>query len=66
MTPSSWSPTAIGTASIDSSTSSVPGIWTANVTSRASGVMSDSRVSATVPVMPSPISVISDSTVSFS
>ena len=31
MTPSNWSPTAMGTASIDSSTSSVPGIWTANV-----------------------------------
>ena len=64
--PSKLSPTAIGTASIDSRTSSVPGICTANSTSRASGVSSDLRVAATYPVMPSPTSVISYSTVSFS
>ena len=66
ITPSNWSPTAMGTASIDSRTSSVPGIWTANV--HVAGIRSDERVSAsaTCPVMPSPTSVIKDSTVSFS
>ena len=37
----------------------MPSIVTEKGTSRASGVSSDSRVAATVPVMPSPISVIS-------
>ena len=55
ITPTTSSPTIMGTASIDSSIVSVPAIWTANGTSRASGVSSDSRVAATVPVMPSPI-----------
>ena len=44
ITPSSWSPTAIGTASIDSRTSSVPGIWTANID--LAGIRRDERVSA--------------------
>ena len=39
----------------------MPAIVTENVTSRASGVSSDSRVAATVPVMPSPIAVTSAS-----
>ena len=36
----------------------MPGIVTEKGTKRASGVSSASRVAATVPVMPSPISVI--------
>ncbi len=59
ITPTTCSPTSMGTSSIDSGMSSVPSIWTANATSCALGVSSDVRCSATQPVMPSPISVTS-------
>ena len=43
-----------GTARIDSSMSSVPGIWAANGQALASGTFSVFPRSAAVPVMPSP------------
>ncbi len=57
MTPLIFSPSFMGTRSIDSTMSSVPSIWIANSTSCALGVRSDSPVAATRPVIPSPISV---------
>ena len=48
-------PASIGTASMDSRMSSVPGITTEKSISRASGVSRLCCVAATHPVMPSPI-----------